>query len=189
MEHTTETLPERRSYLTCSSCDDSFSVYDMFCADCGHYFCVTCLATIFTRAMANQSPFPPRCCQPFQLAQVSHLFDRHHRHDLLTQYLKKEAEYAVPIVERVYCHQCGTFILPLWITGDAASCPGPVAPGSDPCHDTCIFCKRKAHNDRSECQAGADEEQLEALAEIKGWQRCPGCDRLIELVDGCNHIS
>ena len=84
-------------------------------------------------------------------------------------------------VDKTYCSNrgCPTFILPTDIVNDRGRCAV--------CSTlTCTRCKERAHE--GNCEQARDDVVLQ-LAEEHGWRRCFGCQALVELNTGCNHIT
>lgn len=52
---------------------------------------------------------------------------------------------------------------------------------------TCVLCKQEEHE--GDCPTDETLQQTECLARRQNWQRCPGCNRLVELTIGCNHMT
>ncbi|KAH9950515.1 hypothetical protein B0H21DRAFT_538336 [Amylocystis lapponica] len=147
-------------------------------APCGHYYDQACLIDLFRSATTDESLFPPRCCQqPFILADIR----RYLSVELSHSFERKSKEFNTP--DRVYCHRqsCSAFL-------------GPTSPSAVPrtcstCHaQTCGKCKGPVHFPRS-CPDDADDAAVLALAEEAGWKRCPGCRQLVELTQGCYHMT
>lgn len=53
----------------------------------------------------------------------------------------------------------------------------------------CTLCKREDHPDYIPCQTDLESAIVLALGQTEGWQRCPGCHRLVELLHGCYHMT
>jgi hypothetical protein len=86
-------------------------------------------------------------------------------------------------VDRVYCHlkTCSEFLGPATATRGNLACPKCMS-------RTCSLCKAATHGMFIPCKNAQDEEVL-ALGEQKGWKRCPACHTLIELAHGCYHMT
>jgi len=102
--------------------------------------------------------------------------------------------------DKMYCPvaSCSAFLnvgrllatLPTAEVGDftCRSCSTPL----------CLKCKRRSHGEVT-CAAAAAAETaaattaadaaMRSLAKEAGWQFCPGCGALIELLYGCNHMT
>lgn len=146
-------------------------------APCGHFYDLKCLTDLFRSTLNDESLFPPRCCkEPFVFHDVRRYFD----HELAVAFETKSIEFSV--VNRVYCRRptCSAFL------GAATDVAKPLS-CAECLWSTCGHCKDAAHG-TTPCSANQDETVL-ALAEQKGWKRCPGCHRIVELVMGCHHMT
>ncbi|KAF9072793.1 hypothetical protein BDP27DRAFT_1319998, partial [Rhodocollybia butyracea] len=56
----------------------------------------------------------------------------------------------------------------------------------------CILCKERAHLGTLDCRT-VEEELMEVefrnLVRENSWQTCPGCSAVVELAQGCSHIT
>ncbi|KAL4989949.1 hypothetical protein BDW68DRAFT_186084 [Aspergillus falconensis] len=52
------------------ACYISFSLHKIQCLECAHLYYHRCLKSLFMRATADESLFPPRCCGKFKSAEV-----------------------------------------------------------------------------------------------------------------------
>ncbi|KAF5666328.1 IBR finger domain-containing protein [Fusarium circinatum] len=103
------------------------------------------------------------------------------------QYREKWTEHTT--MNRTYCSnsQCLKFIPPNNTSDDGTPCYGEEV-GCPACNDiTCTKCKNKGHT--GDCEQQVGPAQALVLAETKGWKRCLRCGHLIELADGCSHMS
>lgn len=127
--------------------------------------------------------FPLKCCgpQPIPMTDVIPFLPD----AVMEVYKQKEAEFSVPTNERVYCVNaiCSTFLgssTNYRMVNDVV-CPKCML-------RTCPRCKKEAHEEEN-CEVNAANIELKALAVRSGWQTCPGCNRLVEKNQGCNHIT
>lgn len=143
---------------------------------CGHAYCRICASHFIEQSFVDESLFPPRCCRlAFPVAAVRQFLGL----DIANRYDEKSIERNDPY--RTYCSnpQCARYIFPSQVTLYVGTCNACA-------YKTCTLCKRADHP-----QAPCAEEDAEVLglAEQEGWRRCPGCRNLVELKDGCNHIT
>ena len=54
--------------------------------------------------------------------------------------------------------------------------------------EVCTHCKQDSHLGRV-CQENEALQQLQALAKEKKWQTCPTCGAVVELLQGCYHMT
>ncbi|KEQ64243.1 uncharacterized protein M437DRAFT_14194, partial [Aureobasidium melanogenum CBS 110374] len=150
---------------------------------CGHRMCNSCLRRIFTMSLKDPQHMPPRCCSPdhIPLKHVDHLFDD--KFKLLWN--SKYQEYTTK--NRLYCPAkgCGQWIKPANMHklhgrkyGRCPRCKTKV----------CTLCNNKLHT-TGECPKDPDTKRLVDLAKEKGWQRCYNCRAMVELNEGCNHMT
>ena len=130
---------------------------------------------MFTR---DESLYPLRCCQdPIPVEEVLPTLSL----ELRSLFLQKNAEFSVFAGDRLYCSNpdCCIFL---------GSSEGRLSVSGIKCPHclvhTCPRCKEPAHPDEG-CGLGA----LQALTICEEWQTCPGCNAVVELNQGCNHIT
>lgn len=111
--------------------------------------------------------------------------------DVLKLFEEKSVEFST--LKRVYCSklQCGRFICPQktntsWFFGPpSVPCPDPTCKTR-----TCSSCKTEVKPDEHHvCRQDQQAVDVLALGRQEGWQRCPGCEQLIELNMGCYHMT
>lgn len=163
----------------CAVCFKKFRFHDVARAPCadGHEYCRGCLRELFSRCLTDESLFPPRCCgEPFLLDSVRVFLTS----SLVGEFLARSLELETP--DRTYCHRpsCSTFIPPQFIRQGEGMCPRCQA-------RTCIICKGAPHT--GDCPRDTGLQEVLRVAEENEWQRCYSCQRVVELVTGCNHMS
>ena len=126
---------------------------------------------------------PPRCCtsEHIPLELVKRLFDQNFK----KTWNRKFEEYNTR--NRIYCpaRGCGEWIKPKYITiehgkkiGKCKHCNTRV----------CCICNNKMHTSR-ECPKDPATLQFVEVAKEKGWQKCYRCKAMVELKEGCNHMT
>ena len=166
------------SRVYCVSCLESCRYLESLETPCDHYYCRNCLVALVELFTRDESLFPLRCCQdPIPAAGVLPILSL----TLRSLFQQKNAEFSVFAGDRLYCSNptCCTFLGSSEgrLSVSAIKCPH--------CHvNTCPRCKDPAHIGEG-CGVGA----LQALAISEGWQTCPGCNTVVELNLGCNHIT
>ncbi|KAL7898113.1 hypothetical protein HDV63DRAFT_33721 [Trichoderma sp. SZMC 28014] len=161
----------------CIVCNEDFPFVDTLRCPCSHDYCRGCLSNYISKALNDESIFPPRCCgKTIPLDGVNQIFIPP---DILGKYRAKELEYGS--TNRLYCHlpSCSTFIPTQFIKDEVATCVK--------CRNrTCTICKGASHV--GDCPKDTETANILRIAGDNGWKRCFKCRRLVELSHGCNHI-
>ena len=168
-------FPPRR--VQCIACADAFRPHEVVHCPCDHSYCEECLKSLFIRATTDETLFPPRCCrQPIPIFLI--------KDHLSCQELSNFAEAAVEFktAKRIYCVRpdCGKFVPPSQISAMSAVCLRCAT-------QMCVHCHNRLHT--GDCP---EDEALQAvlqLADGNGWRRCFGCNAMVELATGCNHMT
>ncbi|KAF1978590.1 hypothetical protein BU23DRAFT_228604 [Bimuria novae-zelandiae CBS 107.79] len=165
--------------------DDDLPVNKTVKLGCGHRMCHSCLKRQFTLSVSDPKHMPPTCCtaEHIPLKYVERLFDDKFKR----QWNKKYEEYTT--ANRLYCPKrgCGEWIKPSRIRMDLTY--GKKYARCGRC-DTkvCVLCNAKFHT-RRECPKDEETNRLVEMAKEKGWQRCYNCRAVVELKEGCNHMT
>jgi len=168
--------PSRLPTHECVACSDRKPAVQTYSAPCLDTYCATCLIQLFEDSLVDGSLFPPRCCRQDMAISDVRVFlgpELTHRVEL------KAIEHNT--VDKTYCSNrtCSTFILPTGIIDNRGKCTVCDT-------ETCVRCKEHAHV--GNCEQARDDVVL-ALAQEQGWRRCFGCQAIVELNTGCNHIT
>ncbi|KAI0482196.1 hypothetical protein GGR56DRAFT_618964 [Xylariaceae sp. FL0804] len=151
---------------------------------CGHRMCRDCLKRSFKLSVKEPQHMPPKCCTSdcIPLKHVDHLF----KSEFKKLWNKKFAEFSTR--NRIYCpgKRCGEWIKPAQIyrhqngrkIGKCGSCNIRV----------CCDCNKEWHNSRR-CPIDKETKQILKQAKEEGWQRCFNCRAMVELKEGCNHMT
>ncbi|MCJ1394430.1 hypothetical protein MMC18_007308 [Xylographa bjoerkii] len=173
--------------LTCLS--DDIPVSKSAKLACGHRMCHACLRRIFTMSVTDPAHMPPTCCtsEHIPLKHVDKLFDLKFK----MKWNKKYQEYTT--ANRLYCPAkgCGEWIKPANIHTDTSG-----GPNGGRKYGKCARCKTKVcatcngrwHSGR-ECPKDDATAQFAEIAKSQGWQRCFNCSAMVELKEGCNHMT
>ena len=173
--------------LTCLS--DDIPISKSAKLACGHRMCHSCLRRIFTMSVSDPAHMPPTCCTSdhIPLKHVDKLFDVKFK----MKWNKKYQEYTTK--NRVYCPAkgCGEWIKPANIhldtSGGANS--GRRYGKCGRCRTkVCVLCNGKWHISR-ECPKDEATAKFAEVAKQEGWQRCFNCSAMVELKEGCNHMT
>ncbi|EXJ59928.1 hypothetical protein A1O7_04076 [Cladophialophora yegresii CBS 114405] len=174
--------PQKKvSCLTCGA--DDIPIARAALLPCKHRMCNSCLKRIFTMSVTDPAHMPPRCCtdQHIDLKHVEKLFDDKFK----VLWNRKFQEYKTK--NRIYCpgRKCGAWIKPHYIAlengrkvGRCKQCKLKV----------CAICSQKMHTTR-ECPKDPETKAFIETAKEQGWQRCYSCHAMVELKEGCNHMT
>ncbi|KAK0655877.1 hypothetical protein B0T16DRAFT_292868, partial [Cercophora newfieldiana] len=152
---------------------------------CGHPYCQPCLAVVISQSTVEESKMPPRCCaQPVPGAIIKTVLTRDEQH----AFLKAVLQYGTPWESRIFCPNtsCGEFIPP-------RSKIDPKHPFEVVCKScktrVCSMCKRNAHRVGQDCPEDWELDAVLKMGEKSGWRRCYKCRTLVELAQGCTHMT
>jgi len=140
---------------------------------------------MINQATTDESKMPPRCCtQPIPGAIVKSLLGR----DEQQSFLKSVLQFSTPWESRIFCPSpaCGEFIPPRHKID-------PKHPFDVACRKcrrkVCTMCKRDAHPLGQDCPADWELDAVLKMGEKSGWRRCYKCRTLVELNQGCTHMT
>ncbi|KAL7270169.1 hypothetical protein RUND412_007128 [Rhizina undulata] len=163
--------------IDCTVCMDAFPAKDIIITPCNHNYCNECMQRLFKEATTDESLFPPRCCKeeiPLAISEIVLSATE------LGKFKAKAREFKVK--DRIYCFdpRCSVFIPPEKIILDVGTC--------EKCSKrTCKFCQQREHG--GECPQDKDTQEMLKFAGESGWRRCYRCRAMMELKEGCNHIT
>ncbi|GAD95803.1 zinc knuckle containing protein [Paecilomyces variotii No. 5] len=180
--------PQRK--ITCLTCfSDDVPVSRSAKLACSHRMCHACLKRIFTMSVTDPQHMPPRCCtsQHIPLKHVDKLFDTKFK----IKWNKKYQEYTTK--NRIYCPTkgCGEWIKPdhIFVDTSGGATGGRKYGKCSRCKTkVCCTCNGKWHSGK-ECPKDEDTQRFVEVAKEKGWQRCHSCSAMVELKEGCNHMT
>ncbi|KAL2183236.1 hypothetical protein L209DRAFT_695355 [Thermothelomyces heterothallicus CBS 203.75] len=173
--------------MPCICCREDFLVGNtaLHTIPCGHRYCRDCLAIMVEQSMLDESKMPPRCCtQPIPSAIIKTVLPREKQQ----LFLKALVRYSTPWEARIFCPNtsCGEFIPP-------ASRPDTKHPFETLCRScqtrVCTMCGRSAHQPGQDCPGDKESDAVLRMGERSGWRRCYKCRSLVELAQGCTHIT
>ncbi|KAG0650123.1 RING-type E3 ubiquitin transferase itt1 [Hyphodiscus hymeniophilus] len=150
---------------------------------CGHRMCHSCLKRIFKLSVTDPQHMPPKCCTAdhIPLKHVERLFDNKFKKN----WNLKFAEYSTK--NRIYCpaRRCGEWIKP----GNIHKEDGKKFGKCSRCKTkVCCLCNGKWHGTK-DCPKDEETNRLLEAAKEAGWQRCYNCRTMVELKEGCNHMT
>ncbi|KAI9820381.1 MAG: hypothetical protein M1827_006005 [Pycnora praestabilis] len=180
--------PEKQiECLTCMS--DDISVSKSAKLACGHRMCHECLMRIFNLSITDPQHMPPKCCTAdhIPLKHVDRLFDRNFKNKWNRKYQEFTAK------NRIYCPAkgCGEWIKPSNIHTDTSggASHGRKYGKCGRCRlKVCCLCNGKWHSAK-DCPKDEETKKFAEIAKEKGWQRCFNCSAMVELKEGCNHMT
>ncbi|KAI5867765.1 hypothetical protein GGS23DRAFT_194555 [Durotheca rogersii] len=172
--------------ISCSACrDDLESDQSLQRLPCGHSYCSRCLRIMINQATTDESKMPPRCCtQPMTSSIIKSVLSREEQN----RFLKSVMQFSTPWESRIFCSNpaCGEFIPP-------QSKVDPKYPFQAICRKcrmrVCVMCKRDAHAIGQDCPGDWELEAVLKMGEKSGWRRCYKCRTLVELTQGCTHMT
>lgn len=189
LENPTQTTQTEARHV-CHVCSTDLEADECIYVQCGKPLCRECLNSAFRIGLEDKASFPPRCCEVGEIA-----ID-------LAQYFLEEAnvlrffEVAEEFraVRPLYCANkiCAKFIseTPIEHVEHAMT----LLTCSSCKTETCAKC-RELPAEHAITEGGATCPDVIALAELgglveqEGWKRCPGCQHMVEKVDGCDHMT
>ncbi|KAI2469897.1 hypothetical protein F4781DRAFT_421693 [Annulohypoxylon bovei var. microspora] len=177
--------PDKHSKMVeCVVCLDDLSAAKTAKLKCGHRMCKSCLKRSFKLSVKDPAQMPPRCCTAdcIPLKHVDSLFGI----DFKKTWNRKFHEFSTR--NRVYCpgKRCGQWIRPEQIqrhqngrkVGKCGTCQTRV----------CCDCNNRWHGS-GPCPVDEEMNQFLQQAKEEGWQRCYSCRNMVELKEGCNHMT
>ncbi len=169
-----------KALTKCMICMDVVTSNDTISLPCKgevHTYCRPCLVNYFKSAMANPSQFPPQCCgSPISIDTCRELLPK----ELVKKFDLKVEELATPNPTYCWNAECSEFIRSANIKDGIATCPL--------CQEkTSTCCKNKAH--AGLCPNDPHVQLLMDVAKRSKWQQCIKCNNMVELVQGCFHMT
>ena len=197
----------------CSCCLETYIDYAAVHVD-GMKYCAPCLNSLFLRALKHEIDYPARMTIVLHPYDFGHIVTP----KFIEAYIHREKEYKCPVANRVYCkHElskpteagastgsaCGAF-LGAQTSKDTSNALSVSVCGH--CDEyTCMRCRSPLQDLASvvthipECESLASKSQVAAAEDVatafeslergRHWQRCPSCERRVELGEACNHMT
>lgn len=166
------------SKVECLACGDAYPRNKILRTTCDHDHCHKCITRLFKKALRDETLWPPRCCKPeMSLERVFSFLPV----DLVTRVKARKIEMNTPVLERIYCAACSTFIPGGNVHGTSAACSGCWT-------STCTECRQKSHEGSCQNADQQSKQELDELAKEQGWKKCEKCQLWVEHNTGCNHM-
>ncbi|GKT45560.1 putative E3 ubiquitin-protein ligase ARI6 [Colletotrichum spaethianum] len=173
---------EKTARVECVVCMDDFPSSKIAKLKCGHRMCSGCLKRHFKISITDPQEMPPKCCsENIALKHVDHLFSA----EFKKKWNRKFQEYSAR--NRIYCpsRKCGAWIKPSYIRKEGGRKYGKCGQ----CRTkVCCSCNGRWHSSR-ECPNDEETTRFLDQAKDEGWKRCYKCNHMVELKEGCNHMT
>ena len=137
------------------------------------------------QATTDESKCPPRCCTlPIPSPTIKSVVNREER----LAFLKAVRQFSTPWEARIFCPNstCSEFIPP-------RTKLDPKHPSDVLCRKcntrVCVMCKQNAHAIGKDCPDDRELGEVLMMGEKSGWKRCYKCRALVELSQGCTHMT
>lgn len=177
------------SRVTCNTClSDTEPISKCPKLPCTHRMCHDCLKRLFNLSVTDAQHMPPKCCnQEVSTDYVEGLFDGKFKR----KWNRRYNEYKFK--DRIHCpaKSCGGWIKPSQMNIDTSrgATHGRKYGLCNRCKTkVCCLCNNKWHNSR-DCPKDTGTREFIELAKQKGWQTCYNCRAIVELKEGCNHMT
>ncbi|KAL5711335.1 RBR-type E3 ubiquitin transferase [Ranunculus cassubicifolius] len=199
----TESSLARNTKQTCNICLEDTDVAQMFAIDtCSHRYCLSCMKQhVEVKLLHGMTPkCPHEGCNTVLTIPICRKFLPSDLIDLMNQRTK---ESSIPATEKVYCPypKCSVLmsraeVLP-YTNGVRIGIEQSMIKKCIQCRGLfCINCKVPWHNGLS-CyeykmrnpNPTVEDAKLKSLANTKSWRQCKKCSHMIELAEGCYHIT
>ncbi|KAF3921731.1 hypothetical protein ABW21_db0207541 [Orbilia brochopaga] len=170
----------------CIACTDTFIANEICHLDCNHQYCEGCMKIMVMTASLQESTMPPKCCstniRPGVIKRVLKSDEEQ------IEFSRRVIEYETAVEKRLFCpkRRCGVFI-PYHPFRDQST---PLIGTCQKCGTkACRICKEKAHKNSEDCPQDTGLTAILDLGKDHGWKRCYRCRAMIELNQGCNHMT
>lgn len=200
---TAETSNGKTKRETCVICFEDTDVAQMFSIDgCLHRYCFSCMKRHVEAKLHNGrlAKCPYEGCNSEVAIDSCVKFLPPNLVEVMGQRMK---ESAVPLMQKVYCPdpKCSALMSKSEVLEyTKASFIGAEQSGARKCMKCrkffCINCRVPWHYNmtcnaykRSNPNPNGDEQMLKSLASKRLWRQCAKCNHMVELLEGCYHIT
>jgi hypothetical protein len=154
-----------------------------FSLACDHAYCIDCMKSLFKIALKDTSLLPLRCCAiPIDMNVSSMLLEKEEMGVLELRLGEIQA------TSKMHCTTCSHFIN-LDLVDSSESTQLLCVCGTL----LCTSCKTGYHSELScienKAATTGSDDLLFGISRTEGWKQCPGCEIMIELEHGCNHMT
>jgi hypothetical protein len=171
-------IPNRYSLFNCEVCLRYKLTVLLPCNDCR--WCISCINEQFNTVDHDRSLWPARCCSnaPIPLDPVEDILTT----DTFDLALRRERDWASGLHPTLYCAR--------------PTCSQPLSLDANSKQDitcsvcsaqTCKTCASLTHE--GPCQNDETTELVLSALNYGTFKRCPQCNQMIELTEGCNHMT
>lgn len=181
---------------TCAICIEETDAEHMFFTDkCLHRHCFSCVNMhVEVKLLSGTVPtcLESGCKSELTLESCSRVLTP----KLVEMWKRKMKEDLVPHAEKIYCPypRCSVLMSKTELSSEAEQSN---VRACIKCYGLfCIDCKVSSHSDfscaeykRLHPEPLFDDMELKCLANDQMWRQCTECKHMIELSDGCNHIT
>ncbi|QSZ32356.1 hypothetical protein DSL72_001930 [Monilinia vaccinii-corymbosi] len=183
--HRNPKTPEEQM-ISCVCCREDFKLATTLrTLPCAHNYCEGCLRVLAIQSCTEELKMPPRCCnQAIPGNIIKSVLNKEEQ----SLFMKSVVQFSTPWESRIFCPNtaCGEFIPTLGKIDPKQ--PFEVVCRS--CGDkACSICKRAAHSVGQDCPEDYELDAVLRMAKSAGWRRCYKCRTLVELSQGCSHIT
>ena len=198
-----ETADGKSMKETCVICFDDMNVDKMFTVEnCLHRYCFSCMKRHVEVKLLNGKL--PKCphegCESEVHVESCRIFLAPEMVEMISQRIK---ESAIPVTEKVYCPfpRCSALMSKHEVLEyTKTTFVGAKRSGARKCVKCrrffCINCRVPWHYDmtchdygKSNSRLIAEDAKLKSLAARKLWRQCVKCNHMVELAEGCFHIT
>ncbi|KAF9447649.1 hypothetical protein P691DRAFT_104860 [Macrolepiota fuliginosa MF-IS2] len=176
---------------SCTACGDNLASGDQcLTAPCEHAYCPGCVQNFVELYIRDESIHPLRCCnRSIPTFKIESFFVSNR--GLLISFLAKREEYSTSPDNRIYCpgRGCNRFISSAFVMKHTTN--GTFTARCPACHcpiRMCVRCKEAGHPGEA-CDAKKNTIHFQRLVKEEGWQTCSRCQRIVERIEGCLHMT
>ncbi|XP_058199702.1 E3 ubiquitin-protein ligase RSL1-like isoform X1 [Rhododendron vialii] len=181
---------------TCAICLEDMNSGKMFAINgCLHRYCYSCMKShVHVKLVQGMLPkCPHEGCKTDLTTEMCKTFLTPELCDIMCQRVK---ESSIAATDKIYCPYptCSALMSRIEVSANTRV-GGPCR--CKRCQGLfCLYCKVPWHNNmscgtykRSNPSPSAEDAKLKSLARKNLWRQCVKCSHMVELTEGCNHIT